>query len=41
MIGLDRTGFYLRIDAGTPEVTPHVHWHVMGPGITPISQHTP
>jgi diadenosine tetraphosphate (Ap4A) HIT family hydrolase len=41
MIGLDRTGFYMRINAATPDVTPHMHWHVMGPGVAPITQRAP
>jgi diadenosine tetraphosphate (Ap4A) HIT family hydrolase len=40
-LGLDQRGFYLRVNAATPDVTPHMHWHVMGPGITPITQRTP
>lgn len=32
-LGLDRTGFYVRANAAAPGVTPHMHWHVMGPGI--------
>jgi histidine triad (HIT) family protein len=32
-LGLDRTGFYVRTNAAGPGVTPHMHWHVMGPGI--------
>lgn len=28
-------GFQLRSNTGAPGVTPHVHWHVMGPGIPP------
>ncbi len=32
-LGLDRTGFYVRANAAGPGVTPHMHWHIMGPGI--------
>ncbi|MGD2177545.1 MAG: HIT domain-containing protein [Anaerolineae bacterium] len=32
-LGLDRTGFYVRTNAAAPGVTPHMHWHVVGPGI--------
>jgi histidine triad (HIT) family protein len=32
--GLDQNGFYLRINAAAPGVTPHMHWHIVGPGIT-------
>ncbi len=33
--GLDSTGFYVRTNIGTIEqgVTPHMHWHIIGPGI--------
>ena len=32
-LGLDKTGFYVRANAAAPGVTPHMHWHVCGPGI--------
>jgi histidine triad (HIT) family protein len=32
-LGLDQTGFYVRANAAAPGVTPHMHWHVRGPGI--------
>ena len=32
-LGLDQTGFYVRTNAAGPGVTPHMHWHVYGPGI--------
>ena len=32
-LGLDRSGFQVRANAAAPGVTPHMHWHVMGPGI--------
>ena len=32
-LGLDQTGFYVRANAVAPGVTPHMHWHVVGPGI--------
>jgi histidine triad (HIT) family protein len=33
-LGLDREGFYVRANAAAPGVTPHMHWHVVGPGIS-------
>lgn len=30
---LDETGFYVRANAAAPGVTPHMHWHVLGPGV--------
>ena len=30
---LDRNGFYVRTNAATDGVTPHMHWHIYGPGI--------
>ena len=32
-LGLDRGGFFVRTNAAAPGVTPHMHWHIMGPGI--------
>ena len=32
-LGLDREGFYVRTNAAAPGVTPHMHWHIKGPGI--------
>ncbi len=32
-LGLDREGFYVRTNAAGPGVTPHMHWHIYGPGI--------
>ncbi len=32
-LGLDRAGFYVRTNAATEDVTPHMHWHIYGPGI--------
>lgn len=32
-LGLDRAGFYVRANAAAPGVTPHMHWHIYGPGI--------
>lgn len=32
-LGLDQTGFYIRANAAAPGVTPHMHWHIYGPGI--------
>jgi len=34
-IGLHEQGFRLEANAGTPGVTPHMHWHVIGPGLPP------
>ncbi len=30
---LDETGFYVRTNVAAPGVTPHMHWHIYGPGI--------
>jgi len=27
-----KNGFYLRANTGAPGTTPHMHWHVIGPG---------
>ena len=32
-LGLDKTGFYVGANAAAPGVTPHMHWHIKGPGI--------
>ncbi|MGP8337662.1 MAG: HIT family protein [Methanosarcinaceae archaeon] len=32
-LGLDKEGFYVRTNAAAPGVTPHMHWHIKGPGI--------
>lgn len=32
-LGLDEAGFYVRANAAAPGVTPHMHWHVYGPGV--------
>jgi histidine triad (HIT) family protein len=32
-LGLDKKGFYVRTNAGSDGVTPHMHWHIVGPGI--------
>ncbi|MGH2500456.1 MAG: HIT domain-containing protein [Candidatus Limnocylindria bacterium] len=37
-LGLDRAGFQLRANAAAPHVTPHVHWHVMGPTLPPAAE---
>jgi histidine triad (HIT) family protein len=34
-LGLDASGFFVRANAAAPGVTPHMHWHVMGPGVDP------
>jgi histidine triad (HIT) family protein len=37
-LGLDREGFYVRTNACAPGVTPHMHWHIKGPGIPTESE---
>lgn len=32
-LGLDKDGFYVRTNVAAPGVTPHMHWHIIGPGI--------
>jgi histidine triad (HIT) family protein len=32
---LHESGFQLRVNAAVPGVTPHMHWHVMVPGVEP------
>jgi histidine triad (HIT) family protein len=32
-LGLDQTGFFVRANAAAPGVTPHMHWHIKGPGV--------
>lgn len=32
-LGLDKSGFFVRANAAGPGVTPHMHWHIIGPGI--------
>ncbi len=32
-LGLDQEGFYVRTNAAAPGVTPHMHWHIYGPGV--------
>jgi histidine triad (HIT) family protein len=32
-LGLEEDGFFVRTNAAAPGVTPHMHWHVVGPGI--------
>lgn len=34
-LGLDREGFQVVANVAGPDVTPHMHWHVKGPGIPP------
>jgi diadenosine tetraphosphate (Ap4A) HIT family hydrolase len=41
LLGLRDRGFFVRANAATPDVTPHMHWHVMGPGLAPERTHTP
>jgi histidine triad (HIT) family protein len=33
-LGLDKQGFYVRTNAASEGVTPHMHWHIYGPGIS-------
>jgi len=33
LLGLDKQGFYIRANAAGDGVTPHMHWHIYGPGI--------
>ncbi len=32
-LGLDEEGFYVRANAASDSVTPHMHWHIVGQGI--------
>jgi diadenosine tetraphosphate (Ap4A) HIT family hydrolase len=32
-LGLDEAGFYVWANAVAPGVTPHMHWHILGPGM--------
>jgi histidine triad (HIT) family protein len=32
-LGLDETGFSVKANVAAPGVTPHLHWHIVGPGI--------
>jgi len=32
-LALDKHGFYVRVNAASEGVTPHMHWHIRGPGI--------
>lgn len=34
-LGLDKVGFRLEANSSAPGVTPHMHWHVAGPGLPP------
>ena len=34
-VGLHEQGFRIEANAGAPGVTPHMHWHVIGPGLPP------
>jgi len=33
-LGLDEEGFYVRTNAAASGVTPHMHWHMVGPGVS-------
>lgn len=35
-LGLDKKGFFIRANAAAPGVTPHMHWHVVGPGVDAV-----
>lgn len=35
---LDKTGFRIEANAAAPGVTPHMHWHVIGPGLPPAKR---
>ena len=35
-LGLVDRGFYVRTNAASPDVTPHMHWHVSGPGFPKV-----
>ena len=32
-LGLDKTGFSVGANTAAPGVTPHMHWHMNGPGV--------
>ena len=34
-VGLHEKGFRIEANAAAPGVTPHMHWHVIGPGLPP------
>jgi ATP-dependent Clp protease ATP-binding subunit ClpA/diadenosine tetraphosphate (Ap4A) HIT family hydrolase len=34
-VGLHEQGFRIEANAAAPGVTPHMHWHVIGPGLPP------
>lgn len=33
-LGLDKDGFTIAANAVSPGVTPHMHWHILGPGVS-------
>lgn len=35
---LERAGFFVRTNVAAPGVTPHLHWHLRGPGIDQAEQ---
>lgn len=37
-LGLEDKGFQLQANAAAPGVTPHMHWHVVGPGLPPLQR---
>jgi histidine triad (HIT) family protein len=37
-LGLECTGFFVRANVAAPGVTPHLHWHLRGPGIDQAGQ---
>ena len=40
-VGLHEQGFRIEANAGAPGVTPHMHWHVIGPGLPPQRRAVP
>lgn len=36
LLELDQAGFYVRTNVASAGVTPHMHWHVLGPRIPPM-----
>jgi len=40
LVGLHEQGFRIEANAGAPGVTPHLHWHVIGPGLPPRRRQT-
>lgn len=40
-VGLHEQGFRIEANAAAPGVTPHLHWHVIGPGLPPPRRAAP